>query len=188
MGDKTAWRVKAKARRQQHDGVATARSESIVTHLHDWLSENVAATVVVVFDPLPGEVDLAPLHRSSELLNCNIEFALTRTPTAGFDLTVHPLDSELEHHRFGYRQPVAGARRIADSEIGVVLVPALAFDVSGNRLGFGAGYYDRFLARLPRANKIGIADYVVDGTLPNDDFDVPMSHLATAEGVRAVVR
>jgi 5-formyltetrahydrofolate cyclo-ligase len=96
------------------------------------------------------------------------------------------LDSVLERHRFGYRQPIAGSPILPDARISAVLVPALAFDQSGNRLGFGAGYYDRLLARLPHALKIGIADFVVDAELPTESFDVAMTHLATTAGTIVV--
>ncbi len=139
--------------------------------------------VVVMFDPLPGEVDVRGISDSPSLNELNVAFALTRTPTTGYDLTIHPAASELELHRFGYRQPVAGSPLIPDEEITAVLVPALAFDRWGNRLGFGAGYYDRLLARLPRAHKIGVADLIVEQRLPTEAFDIPVTHLATAEGI-----
>jgi 5-formyltetrahydrofolate cyclo-ligase len=94
----------------------------------------------------------------------------------------------MEQHRFGYRQPVVSAPLIADQDISAVLVPALAFDPWGNRLGFGAGYYDRFLGRLPNVLKIGVADVLVDERLPTEKFDVPMTHIATPhDGVNEVL-
>ncbi|MEL6981503.1 MAG: 5-formyltetrahydrofolate cyclo-ligase, partial [Actinomycetota bacterium] len=57
----------------------------------------------------------------------------------------------------------------------------------GVRLGRGAGYYDRFLARLgPSVLRIGVTVGLVDGRLPADDHDVAMTHLATPDGVVAV--
>jgi len=67
----------------------------------------------------------------------------------------------------------------------LVLVPGVAFDRKGNRLGQGLGYYDRFLARLPGdVLRVGLAysDQVVPD-VPVDEWDVPMHALATEEGV-----
>ncbi|MBT8241527.1 MAG: 5-formyltetrahydrofolate cyclo-ligase, partial [Acidimicrobiia bacterium] len=91
-----------------------------------------------------------------------------------------------EYHRYGYRQPVGDSPVIPDSYVSAVLVPALAFDRTGNRIGFGAGYYDRLLARLRNALSIGVADLVVDEALPAESFDIPMTHLVTSEGVLTV--
>ncbi len=136
---------------------------------------------VVSYAAMPGEVDLAALVAEWSDLG---PFALTRTPEAGRTLSVHPYDSDSEVHRFGYRQPVAGAEVVADSDIAVVLVPALAFDREGQRLGWGAGFYDRFLARLaPDVVKIGISDGFLLDRIPAEPHDIAMDLLATEAGV-----
>lgn len=141
--------------------------------------------MIVVFDAMPGEVDL------SALLAANPEpqdrYAVTRTPEVGHRLSVHPVGGPTERHRYGYLQPTADAPVVPDDRLGAVLVPALAFARDGSRLGRGKGYYDRFLARLaPGVLRIGVTGgYVVDA-LPTESFDVPMTHLATADAVVAV--
>ncbi|MEQ1724399.1 MAG: 5-formyltetrahydrofolate cyclo-ligase [Sphingopyxis sp.] len=62
----------------------------------------------------------------------------------------------------------------------VVLIPLLAFDRRGTRLGQGGGYYDRALASLPNATRIGIAWSVQEmAELPIDPWDVPLHYIAT---------
>ena len=177
----------AKLRRNAHLPRRIERDRRIVERLETWLVTTLdQGSVVVLFDALPGEVDLSMVRTSSAVVDHRLSFALTRTPDTGFDLTVHPIDSPLEEHRFGYRQPVAGSPEILDSRIAAVMVPALAFDSSGNRLGFGAGYYDRFLARTPQAYKVGIADVLIEEQLPAEPFDIPMTHLVTVDSVLRV--
>ena len=73
---------------------------------------------------------------------------------------------------------------VADDRIAAVLVPGLAFDRHGGRLGFGAGYYDRFLARLDfSVPRIGVSDGFIVDRIPVESFDIPMTHLATEAGV-----
>ncbi|NND03528.1 MAG: 5-formyltetrahydrofolate cyclo-ligase, partial [Acidimicrobiia bacterium] len=70
------------------------------------------------------------------------------------------------------------------------LVPGLTFDLWGNRLGWGAGFYDRLLAMAREdAPLVGIvpAEVVVD-RLPAEVHDVAMTHLATEEGVLGTAR
>jgi len=116
-----------------------------------------------------------------------LAFAVIRTPDVGMDLTVHPVGSDHELHRFGFCQPVADSPVVPLTEIAVVLVPGLAFDMTGNRLGHGAGYYDRFLANLRRdVVRVGVSDGFIVSALPVDAHDVAMTHLAGDMGVVAL--
>jgi 5-formyltetrahydrofolate cyclo-ligase len=67
----------------------------------------------------------------------------------------------------------------------LVVVPGVAFDRKGRRLGHGYGYYDRFLATLPdEAVRVGIAFlHQVVPEVPVDAWDVPVHTLVTEEGV-----
>lgn len=180
--DKAEWRRRIRTQR----GARQPDTGSIVAHLEAFLARSVpGGALVVIYDALADEVSLDPLiaaHPDPEA-----RFALTRTPDAGHDLTVHPFGGPTETHRYGYRQPRPDGPVVADAEVGAVLVPGLAFDRAGIRLGRGAGYYDRFLARLDAGVlRIGVpADDLVD-RLPAEDHDVAMTHLATPDGVLPV--
>ncbi|MDD3705411.1 MAG: 5-formyltetrahydrofolate cyclo-ligase [Clostridiaceae bacterium] len=89
---------------------------------------------------------------------------------------------ELQSGHFGIREPGLQYIRLSDSKlIDLVLVPGVAFDVSGNRIGFGAGYYDRFMMRLkPGAIKAALAySFQIVDTLPSDEYDIPMDYIVT---------
>lgn len=118
--------------------------------------------------------------------------ALTRTPSTSMELTLHPWASPLERHRYGFMQPAAESDTVPDSDIGVVLVPGLAFDRLGGRLGFGAGYYDRLLQRLIRTVGVhdlaivGVCDGFVVDRVPTQSHDIAMTHVATSAGVEPI--
>ncbi len=147
-------------------------------HLSEWLRPHSPA-VVVTYLPLPGELDLSSLP--SMLPGC--EWALTRTPFEG-PLTVHPLGSELEMHRFGFPQPAENSIVVDDSAIDIVLVPGLLFDRRGGRLGRGMGYYDDLLGRL-HADRVGVCleTWIIE-EVPLEPHDQIVGWLATPLGVR----
>ena len=82
----------------------------------------------------------------------------------------------------GIREPDILRCRSANAEdIELVIVPGVAFDVSGNRIGYGRGCYDQFLPSLAdSANTIGLAyDFQVFDHLPHDYGDIRMDHILT---------
>jgi 5,10-methenyltetrahydrofolate synthetase len=81
-------------------------------------------------------------------------------------------------------QPMEGQPRCTPEEVGVILVPGLAFGRNGARLGRGAGFYDRFLNAHPHALRAGVAfsDQVLD-SLPEDPHDQRMDIVLTDAGM-----
>lgn len=90
--------------------------------------------------------------------------------------------TDLTSGSFGIWEPAANpARLVAPDAFDLVLVPGLAFDLDGGRLGRGAGFYDRFLATLSKKTRfVGVAldEQLVEKT-PRDAFDLPVDALAT---------
>ena len=188
---KKSLRAAAVARREYSE----VDSASICSSLELFLVRETGGSgrFVVVYDALAGEVDLGQLWDPSvrqlapQSSTETVCYAITRTPETDMNLTVHSVASDLERHRWGYRQPVPGSAEIPDEEIAAVLVPGLAFDLNGGRLGWGAGYYDRFLSRLnPGTLMIGVSDGCIVDVVPTDDHDVPMTHIASPDGVISV--
>ncbi|KAA0215317.1 MAG: 5-formyltetrahydrofolate cyclo-ligase [Leptolyngbya sp. PLA3] len=96
----------------------------------------------------------------------------------------------LSCHRYGVREPVAGTSIVPIGELRVVLVPGVAFDLRGGRLGRGGGFYDRFLARLgPQTIRVGVGfeRRVVD-RLPVEPWDQSVDVLVTEQAVRRFER
>ena len=71
---------------------------------------------------------------------------------------------------------------VAITEITFAVIPGVAFDHTGNRLGRGKGYYDRLLPHLSKAFKVGICfPYQLIETIPTEPFDIPMDSVITIE-------
>lgn len=93
-------------------------------------------------------------------------------------LHIHPYPCELRTLIFGLRQPPVGAPELPTAELetlDAILVLGLAFDQRGYRLGYGSGYFDRFLAGRLRDRAIGLTyDLQLVARLPAEFHDVPM--------------
>ncbi len=87
------------------------------------------------------------------------------------------------------REPRGHCRPVALDEIDVVIVPAAVWSEDGYRVGYGGGYYDRFLPRLPRARRVGLGlEMQVVPRVPHGPRDQPVHVLVTEAGVRRFAR
>lgn len=92
-------------------------------------------------------------------------------------------DNLIPSGKFGIFEPIE-AMKIAYKNINLVLVPGIAFDKEGHRIGFGFGYYDKFLRKVPKAIKIGLCfDFQVVDKVPREEHDVPVDLIVTEERV-----
>lgn len=121
------------------------------------------------------EVDLRPLFHS--LCEEGWQILTPETPPKGSPLLFRQWKPacSMQEGRFGTVHP-DGPVDVPD----VILVPMLAFDRRGYRLGYGGGYYDRTLAALPDARPIGYAFSVQEVPhIPVGPFDVPLPVIVT---------
>ncbi len=99
------------------------------------------------------------------------------------DITVYEYTgpSCLKKDSFGILSPDSAlCPKACLSDIHTVIVPGIAFDTKGRRIGFGKGYYDRFLIKIPEAKKIGLCyEYQIADNIPSDEHDIPMDYLLT---------
>jgi 5-formyltetrahydrofolate cyclo-ligase len=146
--------------------------------------------VVMVFLSLPSEIDTTALVLRSwqdhkRVLAPRVSWEQRRMmPTE-----IRSLTRDLVESSMGLREPISGAP-IPVSIIDMVIVPGLAFDVQGNRLGRGRGFYDRFLAH-PEFQGITCGFAFEEQFLqevPSDPLDRPVSMLVTDQAVRRFKR
>ncbi len=157
--------TKLDLRRQMRGRIAAiplaARDESSAT-ICERLLDSVyfaAARVVMAYAPLPTEVDVTPvllavLRSGRTLLIPRVDWAAGTMEPA----VVSAWPADVVSTKFGVREPAAHLPAVPAEQIDLALVPGLAFDVRGGRLGRGAGFYDRFFAASPfNTVKVGLA-------------------------------
>jgi 5-formyltetrahydrofolate cyclo-ligase len=85
---------------------------------------------------------------------------------------------------FAVPEPIGNEIPADPADIHTILLPMLGFDRHGGRLGYGAGYYDRFLAKNPQIRRIGIAFACQEAErVPVDENDIHMNCIITEEGI-----
>lgn len=89
----------------------------------------------------------------------------------------------LKISNYGIPEPVSGIE-ISPKTLEVVFVPLLAFDKNGNRIGYGKGFYDRFLQKCkPDTLFIGLSLFAPENEIPNEDTDIPLDFCVTPEKI-----
>ena len=164
---------------------AARAARAAAVHLLD-LPAVRAARTVALYAPLPGELDTTPAAES--LLLRSVRLAYPRVIAEQKRLSFHDVGAparDLSPGQFGIPEP-AGAPRAAHlpvDQIDLYVLPGLAFDRAGTRLGWGHGYYDRTLAARPTALRVGycFACQIVD-RVPRGADDLPVHFLVTEEG------
>jgi len=140
-----------------------------------------AGAVVAGFWPMGHEIDIRPLLMALE--GRGHRLCLPRTPRRGLplDFRAFRFGDALVKGPSGTRQPEeAAAVAVPDW----LIVPLLAFDRAGRRLGYGGGYYDRSLAALPGAGTLGVAFACQEmPAVPSGRHDAPLDAVATEAGI-----
>lgn len=155
------------------DGLSSSESldssEAVCIKLQQ-LCKRLKPKVVHAFIPFGSEVDIWPIIKELKQKGTTVVCPKTlKGRTLKHLILKDP--AELETGRFGTQYP--SASEIYSGPIDLILVPGLAFDVGGGRLGYGAGYYDTFLVDHPEAFKVGICfrGQVVE-EVPMENHDV----------------
>ena len=151
----------------------------VVEHLFEWMSARLPGTVAAYL-AMSDEVSVEP--HFSRLPGWR--WVLPRVEDDG-SLTLRDRDLPREEHPWGMSQPVDLGDPIPVHEVDLILVPGMAFDGAGRRLGRGKGYYDRLLAERRNdclALGVTVSARLVD-RVPTEDHDISVELLATESGI-----
>jgi 5-formyltetrahydrofolate cyclo-ligase len=139
---------------------------------------------VMVYASKAPEVDTGSLI--SGLLSCGVRVIVPIIERETTTLRLSHLKDpcHLVESTFRVPEPIGNELPAEPGEVETVVIPMLAFDTQGNRLGYGAGYYDRFLCSHPGIRRIGLAfSCQEEPSLPADENDVRMNIVITEKGI-----
>ena len=143
------------------------------------------AQTIFAFMSIGGEPDLSPVIRQA--LRDGKAVALPRTED-DIRMNFYRIDSadDVKPGRFNIPEPALcdDKKRMKIDENTLVILPGLAFDLSGMRIGHGKGYYDRYLADDPYRNRMMAAfSFQEAENIPASPLDVPVNWVVTERGV-----
>ena len=139
------------------------------------------AEIIAIYKSFSSEVSTEEIIKYA--LKSGKEITLPRVNKSKLDFyEIKSIDEKLIKSNFGIEEPIENSKTFVDKQkIDLVVVPGLAFDKEKNRLGYGGGFYDRFLAGI-NALKIGICfdeQLLKNETLPVKETDVKLDIIIT---------
>ncbi len=171
-------RTVAKDRRSQlPENHREDKSAAIATRVIHLIRED---TTVMVYASKPPEVDTEALIRDLLAAGKRVVVPIIERETKSLRLSYLRDPSVLVRSTFNVPEPIGSEIPASAEDVDTAVIPMIAFDCHGNRLGYGAGYYDRFLEQHPHIRKIGIAfSDQQEPDLPHGPEDVRMDFIVT---------
>lgn len=150
---------------------------------------------ILTFISFGNEVDTKELITSS--LDCQKYIYAPRVANKDMDFyKIYNLE-DLVTSKFGVLEPIPDDSNLFElnedrlKEKTIMIIPGLAFDNKGNRLGYGKGYYDEYLSRDYAKDFVKIAvayDFQIVDKVPIDEYDVPVDYIVTPTNIVTIHR
>jgi 5-formyltetrahydrofolate cyclo-ligase len=139
------------------------------------------ADSVLMYHSLPDEVDT---HSALDKLLAMGKKVLLPKVVSDTEMTIHEYtgkESLQPSEPYGILEPTTPELSIINCQLSIAVVPGMAFDRQGHRLGRGKGYYDRFLSQIPNIYKIGVCfPFQMLESIPSESTDVVMDEVITS--------
>lgn len=155
--------------------------EKIVAQIKS-LPEFQNANQILFYIPIQGEVDLTKIFAE---YNDKKDFVLPRVIYSTKDLNLYKINKmdDLEKGSYEIPEPKNDLKIIAPEDIDLVLLPGVGFSLDGHRIGYGEGFFDRLLKKIP-SPKIGIAyEFQIVKNVPAEEHDVPVDMIITEDRI-----
>ncbi len=127
-----------------------------------------------------NEPNVLLLVKYLKAVNPILEFAYPKIQQDDCSMDFFAETETLSENKWGIKEPIP-LNKILPSQLDAILVPLLGFDLTGHRVGFGKGYYDRFFENYPKSHlRVGISYFEpIPKLVDTQQFDVPLTHCIT---------
>lgn len=181
--EKSAARAVLRKMRKELTDEYRRQSSALICAVAPKVIADIGADSVLLFAPIGDEPNIMPL--AEELLGRGVSvfFPVSLTETRRLEFHRVTALSELCLGAYEIREPSRKLPGFENGENSVCVVPALAFDRQGMRIGYGKGYYDRFLSTFKGKSMGAVYSQLLFDRLPADKHDVPVDMIITEGGV-----
>lgn len=162
-----------------------SQSEIISERLLDFLMLMPEIRHIHIFLPISrfNEVNTFPLFERLQGSGYQLYTSEVNKSKDGLDTFEISEVEEFKLNSWGIPFPI-GAVKVDPDKIQLVLIPLLAFDKKGHRIGYGKGYYDKFLSKMPESVlKVGLAFFPPESNIPSESHDIGLNYCFTPEKI-----
>jgi 5-formyltetrahydrofolate cyclo-ligase len=147
------------------------------------IKEFINADTVLLYYPTKNEISPLPLFELCLKMTKTVAFPVCKTENSTLIYKkINKLDN-LSPSTFGLLEPNGDCEEIHCSENTICIVPALLFSREGHRIGYGKGFYDRFLANF-EGTSVGFSySLTLCDEIPKDKYDIPLNMIITESEV-----
>ncbi len=180
--DKKALRAEYRRLRDEIPTEEKASMDQSICRLISQTPEFQKAETVLLYYPIKGEIDLLPLVALCRRSGKEVGFPISKEDgTLAFRSLAK--GERLTTGAYGIPEPSEESKPSTINEKTLCILPGLSFDKSGNRLGYGKGYYDRFLEHFPGMTLGAAYSKALAEELPTDAHDRPVDTVVCENGV-----
>jgi 5-formyltetrahydrofolate cyclo-ligase len=157
------------------------KSKLICQHL---INSDLLTNTVLIYSPINQEVNLTYLWE-----NFHGRWSLSRCVENNLQWHLWAPNQPLHRGKYGLLEPDETLPMVDYNQVSTILIPSIACDRQGYRLGYGGGYYDRFLSdpHWSQKNTIGITfDFGYLELLPHDPWDIALKYVCTEVGLYGI--
>ena len=174
--------------RKKLAGLSKEYSEEASLRIFSFLREMEVfqrAKTIFCFVSTPEEINTHPIIAYA--WNCGKRVAVPKCMEKGhMEAYVIQSEGDLEEGKFGILEPKDGCEMLEPSQINLIILPCLSCDREGNRLGYGGGYYDRYLEKCGAVRVVICREKLMMEEIPSEPFDQKPHYLITEKGVYSV--
>ncbi len=141
------------------------------------------ASMLLIYAPLENEINLLRVAHEARKRGIPIAFPRCDKENSTMQFYILPEGQKLSPGAYGIPEPPEDASLCVPDERALCIVPALSYDLAGNRIGYGKGYYDRYLSTFPGVTVGTAYAAMLLKSVPTEAHDLPVDWLFTERGI-----
>lgn len=140
------------------------------------------AQVILAYYPLSEEINIIPIINDALINQKQVALPITINKIGDMEFYFIESIGNLVKGNFGIMEPIKNnKKRVIDFNDAICIVPGIIFDKRGYRIGYGKGYYDKFL-RNNNITSVGLCyQEILQDNIPSDSYDVPVTYISVDE-------